>query len=157
MMLNGDKFEYLRIGKNLNIPEYKYIDPAGNSIEEMKSIKDLGVIVANTLTWREQTETVVAKARVMVGWALRTFATRDIEPMLTIWNSLIRPILDYCSPLWSPGPSSFREIDILEKTQRNFTRYINGMENLDYGQRWEALKLYSIQRRHERYKIIYAY
>ena len=31
------------------------------------------------------------------------------------------------------------------------------MENFDYAQRLKALKLYSIQRRHERFKIIYAY
>ena len=31
------------------------------------------------------------------------------------------------------------------------------MEDFDYAQRLKALKLYSIQRRHERYKIIYAY
>ena len=31
------------------------------------------------------------------------------------------------------------------------------MDGLDYGQRLRKLKMYSIQRRHERYKIIYTY
>ena len=69
----------------------------------------------------------------------------------------VRPILDYCSPLWSPRPWNYKEIDLLEETLRTFTRYIKGMKDLDYAQRLKALKLYSIQRRHERYKIIYAY
>ncbi|CAL4214930.1 unnamed protein product [Meganyctiphanes norvegica] len=93
----------------------------------------------------------------MVGWVLRTFSTREKDPMLTICNSQIWPILDYCSPLWSPGPWNYKEIDLLEKTLRSFTRHIKGMKELDYGQWLKALNLYSIQRRHERYKVIYAY
>ena len=157
MMLNGSKFEHLQVGKNLNIVNYKYTDPVGNVIEEKNCIKDLGVMISNSLTWKKQTETVVSKARVMVGWVLRTFSTREKDPMLTIWNSQIRPILDYCSPLWSPGPWNYNEIDLLEKTQRTFTRQIIGMDDLDYSQRLKALNLYSIQRRHERYKVMYAY
>ena len=77
--------------------------------------------------------------------------------MATLWNTQVRPILDYCSPLWSPGPWNYRDIDQLENTQRTFTRHIKGLEELDYAQRLKALDLFSIQRRHERYKIIYAY
>ena len=46
---------------------------------------------------------------------------------------------------------------MLEQTQRVFTRRINGMEGLDYAQRLRKLNMYSVQRRHERYKIIYIY
>ena len=93
----------------------------------------------------------------MAGWALRTFQTRKELPMITIWNSLVRPCLDYCSPVWSPRPSNFQEIDLLEEIQRSFTRQIDGMEGLDYAQRLEKLHMYSIQRRNERIKIIYIY
>ena len=93
----------------------------------------------------------------MAGWVLRTFSTRDRDPMLIMWYSQVRSILDYCSPLWSPNPKDLGNIDLIENTQRAFTRSINGMDGLDYGQRLKRLKLSSIQRRHERYKIIYTY
>ena len=96
-------------------------------------------------------------AILMLGWALRTIQTKEAEPMITIWNSLIRPHLDYCSPLWSPGPTNLKEIDLLESTQRVFTRSIKGMKGKDYTQRLSKLPISSIQRRHERYKILYAY
>ena len=51
----------------------------------------------------------------------------------------------------------YGKIDMLDDTQRSFTRNINGMEGLDYAQRLKKLKMYSIQRRHERYKILYVY
>jgi len=49
----------------------------------------------------------------MLGWALRTFRTQATEPTITIWNSLVRPHLDYCSPLRSPNPSDIKEIYLL--------------------------------------------
>ena len=93
----------------------------------------------------------------MPGWALRTFSTRKQDPMITIWNIHVRPILDYCSPLWSPSPNNYKYIDLIEGTQRSYTRRINGMEGLDYAQHLKVLKMYSVQRRHERYKITYIY
>ena len=77
--------------------------------------------------------------------------------MIIMWNTQVRSIMDYCSPLWAPDPKDLGNIDLLENTQRSFTRSINGMEGLDYAQRLRKLHMYSVQRRHERYKIIYLY
>ena len=70
---------------------------------------------------------------------------------------MVRPCLDYCSPVWSPRPSNFQEIDLLEQTQRSFTKKIKGIEGLDYAQCLKKLHMYSIQQRSERFKIIYMY
>ena len=157
MALNGDKFEHLNIGKNLQQIKSTYTDPNGNIIIEKKEIKDLGVIISNDLTWTKHITEVVSRARVMSSWVLRTFCTRDKDAMTTMWNTQIRSILDYCSPLWSPCSTNYKNIDLLEGSQRSFTKQINGTEELDYGQRLRFLKLFSVQRRHERYKIIYIY
>merc|ERR1712105_587330 len=55
------------------------------------------------------------------------------------------------------SPTNFGEIDLLELAQRVFTRSIRGMEGKDYTQRINKLPISSVQRRHERYKILYAY
>ena len=157
MSLNGDKFEHLHIGKNLHQAKNSYKDPMGNVIKEKEHIKDLGVTISDDLTWSKHITEVVSRARVMSGWVLRTFTTRDRDPMITMWNSQVRPILDYCSPLWSPCPNNLGKIDLLENTQRTFTKNINGMEGLDYGQRLDKLNMCTVQRRQERYKIIYTY
>ena len=41
------------------------------------------------------------------------------------------------------------------KDQRSFTRFITGMRPLSYDERLKSLHLYSVQRRFERYIIIY--
>ena len=73
--------------------------------------------------------------------------------MMTIWKCLIQPKIDYCSQLWSPSDQA--SIAMLESIQRNFTRMITGMEGKDYLDRLASLKMYSQERRRERYQIIF--
>ena len=73
--------------------------------------------------------------------------------MLTIWKSIIQSKLDYTSQLWSP--SSQASINSLESVARSFTAQVEGMEDLDYWDRLQALHLYSLERRRERYQIIF--
>ena len=92
-----------------------------------------------------------------MAWILRTFSKRDITTMRTLWISLIRPLIDYCSPLWSPHPTNLGLIDRLEGVLRSFSKHVDGLNNKNYSERLKAMNLHSIQRRHERYKIIYTY
>ena len=75
--------------------------------------------------------------------------------MLTLWKSLILPRIDYCSQLYFP--STVGEMQELESLQRTFTNYITSIKHLDYWNRLRSLKLYSIERRFERYLIIYCW
>ena len=63
--------------------------------------------------------------------------------------------MEYCCSIWSPTMQG--EINELERIQKAFTSKIQGMENLDYHQRLKKLNLYSLERRRERYLIIYAW
>ena len=73
--------------------------------------------------------------------------------MLTIWKTLIQSKLDYCSQLWSPSDQS--TINKLESVARHFTSQIDGMSGQDYWERLQSLRLYSQERRRERYRIIF--
>ena len=75
------------------------------------------------------------------------------ESMLTLYKSLVQPHMDYCSQLWYPH--KINDMQRLEGVQRSFTSRISGLEQLNYWQRLENLKLYSVQRRFQRYIIIY--
>ena len=73
--------------------------------------------------------------------------------MLQLWKSIVIPRLDYCSQLWNPHNA--QAIQQLEDLQKSYVRRITGFRHMDY---WDALKelgLYSLQRRRERYQIIY--
>ena len=72
-----------------------------------------------------------------------------------MFNSYIKSKLEYCSTVWSPVEQ--KGINEIENIQRTFTKKIEGMEELDYHQRLKELKMYSLERRRERYMIIYAW
>ena len=61
--------------------------------------------------------------------------------------------LDDGSQLWSLF--LIKHITQLERIQRSFTIHIIGMNDIPYHERLKSLGLYSLQRRRERYCIIY--
>ena len=73
--------------------------------------------------------------------------------MILLWKSLVLSKLDYCSQLWSPLAKG--DIQKLEMVQRSFIRKIDGVRNLSYWDQLKKLKLYSLERRRERYMIVY--
>ena len=75
--------------------------------------------------------------------------------MLTLFKSLVLSRLDYGSQLCSSH--LVKHIDQLEKIQRYFPNRITGMQSLDYSDRLVYLKLHSLQKRRERYCIIYVW
>ena len=102
------------------------------------------------MTWR-----IASKANVKCSWILSVFYTRDFRPMLTLFKSLVLNILEYCCPLWAPH--QVQGISRLEGVQRRFTSKIAGIQHLDYWKRLEVLNLMSLQRRRERYILLYAW
>ena len=121
----------------------------------MESVRDLGVIMSEDATFKLQIDKVVAKANQKAGWVLRTFQTRSIFLMRSVFKSLVLPHLEYCSQLWSPCKAT--EILKLEKVQKNFFRKIPSLRDQSYWTQLETLKMFSIQRRHERYRVIYVW
>ena len=95
------------------------------------------------------------KCSSIAGWILRTFTSRDKTPMLTLFKSIILSRLDFGCQLWSPHQA--KHINSIEKVQRSFTKHISGMYSLSYSERLTSLNLYSVQRRRERYIIIYVW
>ena len=89
----------------------------------------------------------------MTGWILRTIHSRETTTMVTLLKSLVLSQLDYASQLWSSH--LLKSIYLIEKVQRSFTKHITGIQNKSYDERLKLLNLYTVQRRRDRYQIIY--
>ena len=111
--------------------------------------------MSNEASFRRQIKNVVDSANKMCGWILRAFTTREPSLMLTLWRSMILPRLDYCSQLWCPVQTG--NIQALEMVQRSFVRKISGFQHLYCWDQLQKLKLCSLERRKERYMIIYTW
>ena len=66
----------------------------------------------------------------MIGWVLRTFATRKAEPRLLLYKIILLPHLEYCCQVWFPV--SLGSIRRLESVQRTFTVRLEGLRDLNY-------------------------
>ena len=154
MQFNAGKFQALRYRPSpACFIQQNYVGPEGMVIPELNVVRDLGIRMSSDATFHAHIEAVVARCKRMAGWILRTFRTRDQEAMLTLWRSFVLSHLDYCSQLWSPH--SVGLIAELEAVQRCFTRRIESMEGLSYWERLKELRLYSLERRRDRYAVIY--
>ena len=152
MALNGDKFQHLRYGESAAAT---YTTPTGSSIAQVSEVNDLGVIMEDSARFEAQVSAVAQKGKRNAGWALRVFSTREACPMLILFKTLVLSMVEYCSVLWAL--QRLGQIRELENVQRAFTRRISGMENLDYETRLSRLKLYSLERRRDRFRVIYVW
>ena len=154
MVFNSDKFECLRFwpGKTPK-PDIQYLSPDNTPIEEKIHLRDLGVELCSDLSFSTHIQNLVTATTRLIGWVLRTFRRRSRMIMLTIWKTLIQSKIDYCSQLWCPTDQA--SIKSLESLCRQFTSQIEGLGDLDYWTRLKELKLYSQERRRERYRIIF--
>ena len=152
MEFNSAKFECIRYGNN-KFPDIKQLNDKGDPIETKEHVKDLGVHMSRDCTFRHHIRNVTVESRKMCNWVLRTFETREALPMITLFTSIIRPKVEYGCQIWSP--TKRQEIVEIEMVQRQFIRRIEGMRDLTYPEQLKKLKLYSLERRRERYLIIY--
>ena len=165
---NADKFEAMRFkkGRTPEQPDPVYLANNNNYIDFKTHIKDLGIWMSANLTFDEHIRVITAKARQYMGIILRTFKSRKTEVMLPLLKSLVRSQVEYACPIWSPTDSA--NIKKIEEIQRKFTSKFQrfrtydeelGMTicNVTYEERLKALKLHSLQRRRERYLIMYMY
>ena len=156
MTFNSKKFEHLRYNPNKDVKNLfygGYIAADSSPIDMVTQTKDLGIIMSNNACFDEQVEAVITKGKRMSGWILRTFKTRDKLPMMTLFKSLVLPVMEYCCVAWSPD--ALEQVRKLESVQRYFTSKIRDISHLDYWERLKILGLYSLERRRERYAIIY--
>ena len=156
MVFNSKKFEWLiYAGGSKTPPDFAYEAPDSTNICQKPDLRDLGVRLSSDLTFNLQVEKVITTSSQMVGWGLRTFRSRGRHIMMVLLKSLVQPHLDYCSQLWSP--SSQGHINKLENVQKSLVNKIwdKGLDNKYYWDKLQYLRLFSQERRRERYQMIF--
>ena len=157
MTFNGKKFQVMRYGQNEELKNNTlYLtEDANEVIERFETVKDLGVIMSEDATFNEHIEAVAKKVRQKTGWVLRTFFSRNQNFMKTMFKTLIVPHVDYCSQLWMP--TTPKGIETIEKLQKHFFNRIPPIRQLNYWDQLKEMKMLSLQRRQERYRILYTW
>jgi hypothetical protein len=125
------------------------------AINNVNSTRDLGVSVDSKLKFTSHIAKIVSTAKLRTSLLFRSFLTRDIKFLILAFNSFILPLVEYCSPIWSPH--FVGDVLLLESVQRNFTKRIPGIENLSYEDRLFVLNMITLERRRLHHDLIFCY
>ncbi len=71
-------------------------------IPKVNEEKDLGVTISSDLKPAKHCSEVVKTANKLIGFIGRTFEFKTEKVILTLYNALVRPHLEYCVQFWSP-------------------------------------------------------
>jgi len=87
------------------------------------STKDLGITVTQSLTWDSHYKVISSKAYKILRLIRRSFSSSG--PVLSrrkLYISLVQSQVLYCSPIWRP--CLIKHINMLERIQRQATKWI---------------------------------
>src|SRR2546425_13329959 len=152
MPFNVNKCKIMHIGrKNVN-HEYRLM---GQVIPVTREEKDLGVFFSDTFKPSMNCNKVSKTANKISGMIRRNITNRSSEGMLILYKTLVRPVLDYCIPVWRPYTK--KDMLKLEKVQKRFTKMIEGYKTRSYEQRIEKLGITTLEDRFYRADMIQVY
>ena len=156
MSFNTDKCKVMHLGYGNAKQEYT-LD--GTLLLESTGEKDLGVLIDNELSFSKHIRGIVAKANKMLGLIKISFESLeendDVKMFSNLYNTLIRPLLEYCVQAWSPRQK--KEIEILENVQRRATKLVRQYKHLEYADRLKKLNLTTLEERRQRGDMILTY
>ena len=109
----------------------------------------------NQLKFNKHIEMSITKASQRVGLIRRSFKHMDTHMFLTLYKSLVRPVLEYCSTVWCTNTKIMSEK--LERVQRRATKLVTQISNLDYPSRLKRLNLPSLLYRRRRADVLQIY
>ena len=88
-----------------------------SGLEQVESIKYLGLLFSSDLSWAQHIDAICAKAKKMIGLCYRRFYKHTgSKCLLQLYLALIRPHTEYASQVWSPYLQ--KDIDCLEGVQK---------------------------------------
>ena len=120
----------LAVGKSLAMsitrkkqPLMAHYTVNGFEVKKTCVARDLGIMIDSNLRFDAQVDAVVKKAARLMGFVMRCVKNFHLlEPILALFNQIVRPVLEYCTPAWNPSYSTY--IDRIEAIQHSFTRFI---------------------------------
>ena len=116
---------------------------------------DLGIVFDDQLKFHHHTTQVTTKANRVLGLIKKSFEYLDSTMLTCLFNTLVRPILEYNNPIW--GPHYILDNRKVEKIQRRATRLIPQLQDKSYSERLTQLDLPSFHYRRLRGDLIFLF
>ena len=112
--------------------------PSASFVSEVSEEKDLGVIISRNFKVSKQCIKATKKGNQILGLIKRTFTCRKKEVVIRLYQSLVRPHLEYCIQAWRPH--LVKDIMLLEQVQRRATKMTEECKGKSYEERLEIFR-----------------
>lgn len=126
MTFNASKCVHMQLGKDR--PSFTlYMN--GSAIPQSNSVKYLGVYIQSDLKWHHHTLEITKKSNKALGLITRCLFNASSDTKMISFNTIVRPILEYASPVWSPYNKGL--IAKLETVQRRAVKWAYRLATLE--------------------------
>ena len=116
---------------------------SNKELKSVRSCKDLGVYVSSDLSWSNHVDAIVNKANKVLGLLKRTVGNNNREIFSMLYKSLVRPILEYTCPVWSPY--LVKDKLAIEKVPRRASRIALGQKLCEMSYQWRTLYIAKLE------------
>lgn len=121
MQFNTYKCQLLPITNKRNSSLFNY-SLNSQSLASTAEYDYLGVRCSSDMRWNRHCIKVSAKANKTLGLLRRTLKPCDQSVKERAYLSMVRPTLEYASPVWSPYTA--RDVNKIEQVQKNAARFV---------------------------------
>ena len=127
LQIHPTKSKYTIIGYSYNLKNKVSSDPVlinNVPLTKINKYTSLGVTMDERLSWEKHIDSICSKVSAGIG-AMRRVKPFVLLPTLKmLYNAMIQPYFDYCSPLWDNCGIGLK--DRLQKYQNRAARVITG-------------------------------
>ena len=122
------------------------ISLAGVTIPLKSSISMLGITISNNLSWESHVRSIAKSASQKLGFLFRARRYFTSSQLLMIYKAQIRPVLEYCSHIWSAAPK--HTLKLLDSVQKRAIRLVgdtsltNSLTTLEHRRKISDLSLF---------------
>ena len=166
LSLNASKYKAMTVTLKRN-PVSSVYTVRGTHLEQVDTMRDLGVVLDNKLTFAAHVDSVISKARRSLGVLMRSFqfchGQRGLinkSAALTAYRANVRSILEYGSQIWAGAAKT--HLDRLEHVQHKFLLWLSNRtdigrqsRDLSYTALLRLFKLSSLASRRYQHDIVF--
>ena len=146
----------LRIGKRatLNTDDTNFFMESSPLLYQDYA-KDLGIFFQSDLKWERHVNFISRQASITSYQILKSFRSKNIWTLLSLYKCYIRPRLEYNTEIWSPYLK--KNINKIEQIQKRYTKQIFQRCNIlskSYSDRLYKLNIMSLENRRIKFDLI---
>jgi hypothetical protein len=99
-------------------------------VSSADSVRDLGIHFDNQLKFHKHVSIISRNANYSLLWIKRSFMKFNLHTFMTLYKTIIRLVVEYCSSVWYPTWKC--EVQQIERVQHWVSKFVPYLSHLPY-------------------------